>query len=187
MSLNWYCLPRFIAGSKIIAIRWVFKIKADSTYKSRLVLEGLSHIRDVDCGGTFDPVCRFRSIRIMLAIVGELYYEVHMLDVQTAFLNTDDEEGVFIQMAPGYGTNNKAGVRLSMKPKKNLYGLCQSQKNWLDTMDVELAVISFHRLKSDPCVYIYEDETGFVILTLYVDDIMFLSASKSPLKKLKKR
>ena len=28
------------------------------------------------------------------------------------------------------------------------------------------------------CVYIYEDKTGFTVLTLYVDDILFLSASK---------
>ena len=35
-------------------------------------------------------------------------------------------------------------------------------------------------------MYIYEDETGFVILTLYVDDILFLSASKILLNKLEK-
>ena len=54
-------------------------------------------------------------------------------------------------------------------------------------MDVELVVIGFHPLKSGLFVYVYEDETGFVVLTLYVDDILFLSASKSLLNKLKKR
>ena len=54
-------------------------------------------------------------------------------------------------------------------------------------MDVELAVIGFRPLKSDPCVYVYEDKTGFVVLTLYVDDILFLSASKPLLNKLKKK
>ena len=53
-------------------------------------------------------------------------------------------------------------------------------------MDVEFAVIGFRPLKSDPCVYVYEDATGFVVLTLYID-IMFLSASKSLLNKLKKQ
>ena len=33
----------------------------------------------------------------------------------------------------------------------------------------------------------YEDETGFVVLTLYVDDFLFLSASKTLLRKLKKQ
>ena len=42
-------------------------------------------------------------------------------------------------------------------------------------------------LKWDPCVYIYEDETNFVIQTLYVDGILFLSASKTLLNKPKKQ
>ena len=116
---------------------------------------------------------------MMLAIAVELNYTVHMLDVQTTFLNADVEEDVLVKMAPGYETNDEAGVPLVMKLEKSLYGLRQSLKNWFGTMDVELAVIGFHPLKSDPCVYVYEDETGFVVLTLYVDDIMFLNASKS--------
>ena len=44
-----------------------------------------------DCGDTFAPVCRLQSIRMMLPISVDLDYEVHMLDVQTAFLNADAE------------------------------------------------------------------------------------------------
>ena len=36
-------------------------------------------------------------------------------------------------------------------------------------------------------MYIYEDQTGFVILTVYVDDILLLSASKDLLNKLRKQ
>ena len=67
----------------------MFKIKADSTYKGQFVVEGFLQIRDVDCIDTFAPVCRLQSIRMMLAITAELDYEVHMLDVQTAFFNAD--------------------------------------------------------------------------------------------------
>ena len=174
-------------GHKLVGTWWVFKNKADRTYKSRLVVQGFSQIPGVDCGGTFAPVCRLQSIRMMLAIAVELDYEVHMLDVQTAYLNPDVEEDVFVKMVPGYDTNDKAGVSLAMKLKKSLYGLRQSPKNWFSTMDVELAVIGFRPLKSDPCVYVYKDETGFVALTLYVDDILFFGASKPLLNKLKKK
>ena len=50
-------------------------------------------------------------------------YKVYMLDLQTAFLNADVGEDVFIKMASGYETNDKAEVNLVMKLKKNLYGL----------------------------------------------------------------
>ena len=53
---------------KVVGTRWVFKIKADSTYKGRLVVQEFSQIPGVDCGGTFAPVCRLQSIRMMPAI-----------------------------------------------------------------------------------------------------------------------
>ena len=46
-----------------------------------------------------------------------------------------------------------------------------------------LGKIGFRPLKSDPCVYIYEDEVDFVILTLYIDDILLLGAKKLLLNK----
>ena len=70
-------------------------------------------------------------------------------------------------MAPDYEANDKAGFPLVMELKKNLYGLRQSPKNWFGPMHVEVVVIGFRPLKSDPCImYIYVDENGFAIVTL---------------------
>ena len=93
-----------------------------------------------------------------------------MLDVQTAFLNAHVEEEVFVKMVPGHERSNECGVPLIVKLKKSLYGLRQSPKNWCSTMGHHLGKIGFRSLKSDPCVYVYEDENGSTILTLYVDD-----------------
>ena len=89
-------------GQRVIGMRWVNKIKADGTYRSRLVVLRWSQVPGIDCGGTFAPVCRLQSIRMMPAIAAQLGYEVFMLDVQTAFLNVDVEEDVFTKMPPGY-------------------------------------------------------------------------------------
>ena len=175
------------ARHKLVGTRWVLKIKADSTYKGQLVVQGFSKVLGVDCGGTFAPVRRLYGIRMMLAIAAELGYEVHMRDVHTVFLNADVKEDVFVNMTPGYNTNSKAGVPLIMRIKKRFYRLRQSSKNWFGTMDAELAIIDFRLLKSDPCVHIYEDESGVAILTLYVDDILFLSASETLLHNFKKQ
>ncbi|CAN0254903.1 unnamed protein product [Ascophyllum nodosum] len=82
-------------GEKVIGTRWLFKIKANSTYNCRLVVPGFSQI-PVDCGGTFTPIYRLLSIRMMLAITLKLDYEAHMLDVQMAFLNADVDDDVFV-------------------------------------------------------------------------------------------
>ena len=46
------------AGHKIIGSRWVYKVKADKSYKGRVVVLGWGQVPGVDCGGTFAPVCR---------------------------------------------------------------------------------------------------------------------------------
>ena len=74
-----------------------------------------------------------------------------------------------------------------MKLKKSLYGLRQSPKNWFGTMNHHLAKIWFRPLKSDPCIYVFEDDTSFVILTLNVDDVLLLDGNEQWLNKLKKQ
>ena len=107
----------------------MYKIKVDGVYKGRLVVLGWSQVLGIDCGGSFSPVCRLHSIRMVLAIAVNLDYEVYMLDVQMSSLNADVEEDFFARMAPGYERSNESGVPLVMKLKKSLYSLRQSPKN----------------------------------------------------------
>ena len=102
------------AGQRVVGRRWVNKIKADGTYRGRLAERGQSQVPGIDCNGTFSPVCRLQSIRMMLVIAAELDYEVLMLDVQMAFLNADVEEDVFVKMTPGCEIAGTSGVPLVM-------------------------------------------------------------------------
>ena len=122
-------MPSVPAGQKMVGSRWVNKSKADDLFKSCLVVLGRAQVPGIDCGGTFAPVCRLQSIRLVLVIATEVDYEVLMLDVQRAFLKADVEEEVYLKMAPGYETCDKSGVPLVIKLKKGLYGLRQSPKN----------------------------------------------------------
>ena len=72
-----------------------------------------------------------------------------------------------------------------MKIKNSLYGLWHSPKSWFGTTDHHLAKIGYLSLESDSCVYVFGDDTGFVILTLYVDEVLPLGANKQLLNKLK--
>ena len=59
----------------------------------------------------------------MLTIAAELDYEVLILDVQTAFLNADVEEEIYVKLSPVYETYDKCRVPFVIKLKKSLYGL----------------------------------------------------------------
>ena len=56
-------------GRKRIKPKWVFKRKADGSFKGRLVAQGWSQVPGLDCGSTFAPVCRLLSVRMMACIV----------------------------------------------------------------------------------------------------------------------
>ena len=75
------------------------------------------------------------------------------LDYNTAFLNADATEEVYVKMAPRYEEFDENGVPLVMRLLKSVYGVRQSPKNWWKTVDEHLVEIGFKSPKSDPCVY----------------------------------
>ncbi|GMF38710.1 unnamed protein product [Phytophthora fragariaefolia] len=84
-----------------VQTKWVFRRKtlADGSldkYKARLVAKGVTQQYGVDYTETFSPVVRHDSIRAILALVVQLYWGHLQLNVQTAFLNSDLDEVIFI-------------------------------------------------------------------------------------------
>ena len=175
------------AGHKIVGSRWVHKVKADKSYKGRVVVLGWGQVPGVDCGGTFAPVCRLQSIRMVLAIAAEFDFECWQLDYNTAFLNAKVEEEVYVEMAPGYEEFSNDGVPTVMRLLKSLYGLRQSPRCWYGTVDKHVVEIGFKSLKSDPCVYIYSEGCAIYVLTLYVDDVLLLGKDRKVLERIKRK
>ena len=90
-----------------IGCKWVFKIKrhADGSidrYKARLVAKGFSQKEGLDYKETFAPVAKFSSIRTLLALAAHQDYEVHQMDVKTAFLNGDLDVEIYMRQPEGF-------------------------------------------------------------------------------------
>ena len=174
-------------GEKAIGSRYVFKQKADGTFKARLVVQGFSQRPGIDFGQSFAPVCRIGSQRMVLAIACEHDWPVYQLDVQVAFLQSKIDGNVYVKTAPGRDSYDKNGAQMVMKLKRSLYGLSQSPALWYGTIDASLLEIGFIPTKSDPCVYTHGHvkDNDFAILTLYVDDILLTGMNVAVLKQLK--
>ena len=71
-----------------------------------------------------------------------------------------------------------------MKLGKSLYGLAQSPRNWVHTIDPVLVSIGFVPLKSDTCIYMYNHD-GVIILTLYVDDLLVIGGDIQLIEKIR--
>ena len=88
-------------GSKRVSYKWVFKTKRDSTgnvkrYKARLVAKGYTQKDGIDYKETFSLVSKKDSLRIIMALVAHYDFELHQMDIKTAFLNGDLEDEVYM-------------------------------------------------------------------------------------------
>ena len=75
---------------KPIGVKWVFRVTKDSKgkilrYKARLVVKGYAQKEGIDYCEVFSPIARMESIRILIAIAAQERWELHHLDVKTAF------------------------------------------------------------------------------------------------------
>lgn len=162
------------------------KMKIDGTidkYKVRLVIKGYKQREDLDYFDPCSPVTRITSIRMILAIVALRNLEVHQMDVKTVFLNEDLEEEIYMEQLKGY-------VALGQEKKvcklvKSLYGLKQAPKQWHKKFDDVMISNGFKINKCDKCVYVKNTEDGYVILCLYVDDIIITGSSDRMVKSTK--
>lgn len=118
-------------GAKAIGLKWVFKVKRNSDgsinkFKARLVAKGYIQRHGVDFDEVFAPVARIESVRFIIALAASKGWQVHHLDVKTAFLNGDLKEEVFVCQPEGYvvrGQESKV-----YKLRKALYGLRQAPR-----------------------------------------------------------
>ena len=119
-------------------------------------------------------MCRIGSTRTLLAIAREHGWPVGQVDVVVVFLQSLIDKDVFVESAPGRDPRDSktTGEVMVYKLQRSLYGLAQSPVLWYDTIDGVLVVIGFRPTQSDPCVYTHGSGVTFVILTLYVDDIL---------------
>ena len=175
-------------GSKPLGYKWIFKrkMKADGTidkYKARLVIKGYRQKEGLDYFDTYSPVTRITSIRMVLAIAALRNLEVHQMDVKTAFLNGDLEEEIYMEQPEGFvapGQENKV-----CKLVKSLYGLKQAPKQWHQKFDQAMIESGFKINECDKCVYVKNTENGYVILCLYVDDMLIMGSCEKMIKSTK--
>ena len=174
---------------KMVGCKWVYKLKkgADDTvpkYKARPVAKRFSQKAGIDFHEIFSPIVKLVSIRILLALVALYDLELEQLDVKTTFLHGDLEEKKFMEQPEGFVQNRNK--RFVCKLKKSLYGLRQSPRQWYKKFDSFMVSQNFTRSEYDHCVYFKKLENDmFIILVLYVDDILVASKSMFEISMLK--
>ncbi|KAG7547780.1 Reverse transcriptase RNA-dependent DNA polymerase [Arabidopsis suecica] len=133
-------------GAKPIGLKWVFKLKRNSDgsinkHKARLVAKGYVQQYGVDFEEVFAPVARIETIRLLIDLAAAYGWEIHHLDVKTAFLHGELKETVYVLQPEGFEKDgNKTKV---YKLNKALYGLRQAPRAWNNKLNLILLELQF--------------------------------------------
>ncbi|KAH9737203.1 Integrase catalytic domain-containing protein [Citrus sinensis] len=162
-------------GCRPIGCKWVFKTKRDvrgqvERYKARLVAKGFSQREGIDYTETYSPVSTKDSFRIIMALVALFNLELHQMDVKTAFLNGSLSEDVYMVQPDGFVESGRENM--VCKLKRSIYGLKQASRQWYLKFHDIVTSYGFQENAVDQCIYLRVSGSKYIILVLYVDDIL---------------
>jgi hypothetical protein len=71
------------------------------------------------------------------------------------------------------------------KLRRSLYGLKQATRQWYKKFDSFMCSTEFTRCNADHCCYVKSFKNSYIILLLYVYDMLIVGASMEEINKLK--
>ena len=105
-------------------------------------------------------------------------FDLHLdkLDVKTVFLHENLEEEIYMLQPEGFVEIGKEN--LVCRLNKSLYDLKQAPRCWYKRFDSFIISLEYNRLSSNHCTYYKRFEKNFLILLLYVDDMLVVGPNK---------
>ncbi|RVW96404.1 Retrovirus-related Pol polyprotein from transposon TNT 1-94 [Vitis vinifera] len=182
-------LIELLVGKKALHNKWVYRIKNEhdgsKRYKARLVVKGFQQKEGIDYIEIFSPVVKMSTIRLVLGMVAAENLYLEQLDVKTAFLHGDLEEDLYMIQPEGFIVQGQEN--LVCKLRKSLYGLKQAPRQWYKKFDNFMHRIGFKRCEADHCCYVKSFDNSYIILLLYVDDMLIARFDIEKINNLKKQ
>ena len=137
-------------------------------YKAHLMTLGSSQEYGIHYEETFAPVAWLTSVRSLLAVAASKKWELFQTDVKNAFLNGDLTKEVYMRPPPGYDHPHNTIFRF----RRALYRLKQAPRAWFFKFSSTIYRFGFLSSSYDHAVFVRRTNNGWIILLLYVDDMI---------------
>ena len=155
----------------IVDTKWVFKIKVDQRFISRLVARGFLQKAGSDFGDIHAPVINDMSLRIILLLKIKRIWQMIIFDIEAAFLEGTLEEEIYIEIPQGLKYIESMKENVIGKLNKSIYGLVQEAQQFYKTIILFLEKdLGLERSISDPCLLASKERD--IIIRLYIDDLL---------------
>eukprot|EP00253_Pinus_taeda_P003735 PITA_03735 len=157
----WDMVPR-PQDKTFVTSKWLYKIKhgADGSAEKY--------------NACFAPFARYTTVCSIIALAASQGYNLHQMDVKTAFLHCSIKEEVYVEQLEGFEIHNWESRVCRLK--KALYGLKQAPRAWYERIDNYLMKLGFTRSEADLNFYFKVEDDKPLILVLYVDDLFLIGA-----------
>ena len=164
-------------GRRCVKCKWIFEIKRNGIFRCRLVACGYSQIPGVDFTESFSPVINDTTWRIMIIIMIVMKLQAKIIDVETAFLYGEFDEGerIFMDCPDGMTRTNDDVLEL----KKTIYGLVQASRQYFKKFTKVLKKMGFEGGDVDPCLMMKNGTKGIVFIAIYVDDCLLIGTEEA--------
>ncbi|KAL5483092.1 hypothetical protein ACEPAI_8321 [Sanghuangporus weigelae] len=176
-------------GANIIGSKWVFKVKKNSSgkpvcYKARLVAQGFSQVPEVNFFEMYAPVTKLSTVRMILVMAAQFDIEIEQIDIKSAYLNGEFEDGerIYMRPPPGYGTE-KTMVYVLKKP---IYSLKQSSRKWYQKVTwILVDQLDFKCSDLDLGAFYRRDGDNLIMIVIHVDDFTIAADRHSQISEFK--
>ena len=151
---------------KCVKHKWVFDIKRNGVFRAKLVACGYSQQPGVDFTDSFSPVVNDSTFRTIIILEMVLKLKSRIIDIETAFLNGELEEEIYMDVPEGMEAEPDECLLLL----KSLYGLVQSARQFFSKFREVLLRLGFSQSRSDPCLFSKQINGSLLLVAIYVDD-----------------
>ncbi|KAL3611553.1 hypothetical protein D5086_002573 [Populus alba] len=154
-------------------------------FKARLVAKGYSQQHGINYSEVFAPVARWDTIKVVLAFATQKGWYVYQLDVKNVFLHGELNEDVFVDQPQGF--TKKGEEHKVYKLRRALYGLKQAPQAWYSKIEGYFIKEGFEKCYCEHTLFVKTEDGGkILIVSLYVDDLIFTGNNEDMFERFKK-
>ena len=150
-----------------------------------MVAKGFTQKPGINFNETFALVAKIEFIRLLCMLAASLGWEIHVIDINSAFLNSDMPSNQHAYVKQPLGFEIEGLEDLVWELYKALYGLKQAGYLWYKTLWVILTKLGFQVSRANPYIFFHFCPSSMAIITSHVDNLGLYVSCVSELKSLK--